>query len=134
MPSCAQYGVEVALVEVAKLVRTLQGQDRVEQVVQVRARVPPSAMVAAPPRGPAVVTLKRLPVRRLVPTDVVATTEPCALVERSELWSEVTAKAEEVAFVRVTLPLKVLVLLKVLVVVVEKAVAKTPVEELYVRG
>ena len=56
------------------------------------------------------------------------------MVERREFGMEVMAKEVEVAVVRVVPPLKMLVLEKVLAVVVEKAVVKTPVDELYESG
>ena len=65
---------------------------------------------------------------------VVAMIEPFALVERIALGMVVMAKVEEVALVSVVFPLKTLDPEKVLAVVVEKLVEKTPVELLYASG
>ena len=111
----------------------------------VRAPEPLYVEPEAPPAPPLLkVTFARLPpsvtpemvfaVRRLVPIEVVATTEPFAFVERIAFVILVIAKLEVVALVNVVVPLKVLIPEKVLSVVVEKAVVKTPVDELYWSG
>ena len=56
-----------------------------------------------------------IPFREFEPTEVVATTEPFALVERRAFARLVMAKEVEVAFVRVTFPVKVFTPLHVLV-------------------
>ena len=68
-----------------------------------------------------------VPVKRLKPIDVVATTDPFTFVERIAFGMLEIAKVVEVAVVRVVPPLKMLVLEKVLLVVVEKREVKTPV-------
>jgi len=76
----------------------------------------------------------RMPLSRLVPIEVVATTEPFAFVESKALVMFPIAKLLVVALVSVTLPLNVLAPEYTLSVVVEKKVLKMPVEESYASG
>ena len=77
----------------------------------------------------------------LMPLDAVVVPKPNVKVPKDADWEKrlvddavVEKKLVEVAEARVVLPVKALVLLKVLAVVVEKAVEKMPVDELYAKG
>ena len=124
--------VEVALAKVVAPVKLVTP----EKVLLFPSKVEEAAVMVKEPPAVMLVLLMvaRLPVRRLVPMEVVAMIEPFALVERIALGMVVMAKVEEVALVSVVFPLKTLDPEKVLAVVVEKLVEKTPVELLYASG
>lgn len=82
-----------------------------EKVLLFASRVDDAAVIVIEPPTEREVLLivPRVPVRKLVPIEVVATIDPFALVERSLLTRVVIAKVEEVAFTIVRGPVKLLV-------------------------
>ena len=115
--------VDVALANVVAPVKELTP----EKVLLLARSVDDAAVIVKVP--PAVIgvalMVARDPVRRLAPIDVVATTEPLALTERSELERLEIAKADEVALANVVAPVKVLTPEKVLLF--ERSVVDAPV-------